>query len=142
MTQTTTEQRQEWKRLRTEAETEYPWKSERGTQNGKGWVIPQANPYHDGEFCYHTKPIAKFIESAYVAVPALLSDLDAAEAERERLRAALQRIERWFGEFPETGRFWDEPKNTQPMSYSACYGSNGERDYMREVARTALENKP
>jgi hypothetical protein len=24
------------------------------------------------------------------------------------------------------------------MSYSACFGSNGERDYMRSVAREAL----
>lgn len=54
------------------------------------------------------------------------------------LAEALEKIERWFGEFPETGRFWDEPENKQPMSYAACYGSNGERDYMREVARAAL----
>lgn len=58
--------------------------------------------------------------------------------DNKRLRAALERIERWEGEFPDTGRFWDEPKNTEPMSYSACFGSNGERDYMRQVAREAL----
>jgi hypothetical protein len=55
-----------------------------------------------------------------------------------RMRAALQRIARWHGEFPATGRHWDEPENTRPMSYSACYGSNGERDYMRQVALDAL----
>lgn len=56
------------------------------------------------------------------------------------LEKALERIERWFGEFPETGRYWDVPENTQPVSYGACYGSNGERDFMREIARKALEN--
>lgn len=56
--------------------------------------------------------------------------------ENDRLRSALQRIERWFGEFPETGKTW--PETGDPVSYGACYGSNGERDYMREVARKAL----
>lgn len=53
------------------------------------------------------------------------------------LAAALRRIERWFGEFPATGKFWDEEK-TRPTSYAGEYGSNGERDYMRAIARTAL----
>lgn len=52
---------------------------------------------------------------------------------------ALERIERWHGEFPATGRYWDEPDNTRPMSYGACYGSTGERDFMRQVAREALK---
>lgn len=65
--------------------------------------------------------------------------LMAGAKEIERLRKALRRIERWEGEFPSTGRYWDEPENTQPMSYGACYGSNGERDYMRQVAREALK---
>lgn len=51
---------------------------------------------------------------------------------------ALAKIERWFGEFPESGRFCDEPENTRPMSYGANYGSNGERDFMRAIARAAL----
>jgi hypothetical protein len=61
------------------------------------------------------------------------------EQENKALRSALERIVKWKGEFPETGRFWDEPKNTNPMSYAACYGSDGERDYMRKVARDALD---
>ncbi len=60
--------------------------------------------------------------------------------ENRRMRAALERIERWFGEFPETGKFWDD-EPTRPMSYSAAYGSNGERDYMRSVARAALSGE-
>lgn len=54
------------------------------------------------------------------------------------LEDALGRIRKWHGEFPVTERFWDEPKNTEPMSYGACYGSNGERDFMRNVAAEAL----
>lgn len=63
--------------------------------------------------------------------------------ERDQLRAinaelleALERIERWFGEFPETGKVWEG--SGEPMSYGACYGSNGERDFMRLIARNAL----
>lgn len=49
---------------------------------------------------------------------------------------ALQRIARWFGEFPETGR---KHLDGSPMSYSWVWGSNGERDYMRTVAQDALD---
>lgn len=49
---------------------------------------------------------------------------------------ALQRIEKWNGEFPDTGRTWDDGT---PMSYFACHGSNGERDFMREIARAAID---
>jgi hypothetical protein len=55
------------------------------------------------------------------------------------LSNALQRIEKWFGEFPSTGQFWDKDQ-TQPISYAAQYGSNGERDFIREIARVALVN--
>ena len=65
-----------------------------------------------------------------------VADYMAAMDEMERLRAALARIERWHGEFPETGKTWEETGD--PVSYSAAYGSNGERDYMRQVARDAL----
>lgn len=50
------------------------------------------------------------------------------------LIAALRTIERWDW-FPDTNRTWDDGT---PMSYSAAYGSNGERDYMRKIARDAL----
>ena len=55
----------------------------------------------------------------------------------ERLETALKRIAKWFGEFPETERTWDDGS---PMSYSACYGSNGERDFMRQIAQEALDS--
>jgi hypothetical protein len=67
----------------------------------------------------------------------VLGEASTLAREIERLRAALTRIEKWFGEFPETGKFWEDDA-TRPMSYGACYGSNGERDFMRQIARDAL----
>ena len=58
--------------------------------------------------------------------------------EIERLRKAMEKIERWYGEFPESGREWEPGRS---MSYGAAFGSNGERDYMRKVAREALAGK-
>ena len=58
--------------------------------------------------------------------------------ENRRYRAALERISKWFGEFPPTGRTWDDGT---AMSYAAAFGSNGERDYMRQVAASALAGR-
>lgn len=73
--------------------------------------------------------------AGFGCVEEALSRLDRLRAENAEQRAALERIERWFGEFPETGRTWDDGS---PMSYAAVYGSNGERDFMREIARDAI----
>lgn len=64
-----------------------------------------------------------------------IAERDCLQSENDRLRAALERIEKWHGEFPDTGRQWDDG---EAMSYMACFGSDGERDYMREAARLAL----
>jgi hypothetical protein len=67
--------------------------------------------------------------------------IEALESRQRALREALEKIERWFGEFPETGKFWpnvDGITSDRPMSYGSAFGSNGERDYMRAVARAAL----
>lgn len=64
-----------------------------------------------------------------------IAERDRLQSENNRLRAALERIEKWHGEFPDTGRQWDDG---EAMSYMACFGSDGERDYMREAARLAL----
>jgi hypothetical protein len=49
------------------------------------------------------------------------------KTEREKkLELALKRIEKWFGEFPYP-------------TYGTDWGSNGERDFMRQIAREALE---
>ena len=64
-------------------------------------------------------------------------ELCRAQAEIERLREALGIIERWE-DFPESGRTWEDGT---PMSYGAAFGSNGQRDYMRGIARAALAGK-
>ena len=74
----------------------------------------------------------------------LTADLRLILAANRKMREALEKIERWFGEFPETGRFWlseDGTESDRPMSYGATWGSNGERDFMRAVARSALSTK-
>jgi hypothetical protein len=48
---------------------------------------------------------------------------------------ALEKIRDW--DLPSTGKFWDEEK-TRPISYESEYGSNGVRDYIKQVARKAL----
>lgn len=52
-----------------------------------------------------------------------------------QLVEALEQIERWDG-FPSTGEVWEG--SGEPVSYGAAFGSNGERDFMRGVARKAL----
>jgi hypothetical protein len=77
--------------------------------------------------------------SAQLAIRSL-SPTEATEPLVEReliLRGALERIERWFGEFPQTGQTWNDGSE---MSYAACFGSNGERDFMRDIARAALSS--
>lgn len=59
------------------------------------------------------------------------------QEERNKARAALERIAAW--EMPVTGRTWDDGT---PMSYAACYGSNGERDHIKAMARAALALSP
>jgi hypothetical protein len=56
------------------------------------------------------------------------------------MRAALEQIERWDG-FPPTGEFWDI-NGDRPVSYGINFGSNGERDFMRGIARAALTTPP
>jgi len=52
------------------------------------------------------------------------------------VRENLRRIANWFGEFP---RVVDAIGET---SYGVAYGSNGERDYMRNLAKAALDSLP
>jgi hypothetical protein len=64
-----------------------------------------------------------------------LNDAAALRASRDEMAKALETIERWT-DFPPTGKTW--PEGGTPMSYGAAFGSNGERDYMRAIARAAL----
>jgi hypothetical protein len=57
------------------------------------------------------------------------------EEENNKLREALERIAKWFDEFPPSNRFYDDGEE---MSYGCAFGSNGERDYMRGIAKAAL----
>lgn len=54
-----------------------------------------------------------------------------------KLEEALKQISDWS--LPSTGQFWDGDK-ARPMSYGACYGSNGERDYFKKIATRALND--
>lgn len=79
---------------------------------------------------------------AYVARQ-LLVRATKAEEKLEEAAKVLEKIERWHGEFPETGQFWKNADGTdsdRTISYGAAYGSNGERDYMRSQARSFLAN--
>ena len=55
-------------------------------------------------------------------------------AENERLKEALEQVVDW--KMPESNKTWDDGS---PMSYGAAFGSNGERDYIRGIAKAALE---
>lgn len=46
---------------------------------------------------------------------------------------ALERIKTW--EMPDTGKTWDDGTK---MSYVAAYGTNGERDVIKDIARCAI----
>ena len=54
--------------------------------------------------------------------------------EHQTMKAALQRIERWFGEFPDV-----PGQDGKLVPYGIALGSNGERDFMREIARESLK---
>lgn len=90
------------------------------------------------EITWCSDPIAEGDEE-YIRADVAEARVVAVEMERDRLREALTKIEKW-SDFPVTGRYWDEDSKTRPMSYGACYGTNGERNYMRGVARAAIES--
>lgn len=84
---------------------------------------------------WHMKAIheSEVPDDTPVRVAGIIATKDATIA---RLRAALERVAQWHGEFPETGEVW--PDGT-PVSYRAQHGYDGERDFMRAVARAALD---
>ena len=65
----------------------------------------------------------------------LLTDYETLQAKNDALVKVLKQIERWDG-FPSTNETWEG--SGKPVSYSAAFGSNGERDFMRGVAKAAL----
>ena len=62
------------------------------------------------------------------------------EEQRDRLLAALEKIERW--EMPPCNHTMDDGR---PMSFALAYGSQGEKEHIRKIAHFALadcEEKP
>ena len=55
--------------------------------------------------------------------------------ELNEVRQLLQQIADW--KLPETGKYYDAEQQ-HPMSYEMCYGSNGAREYIRNLAQDAL----
>lgn len=95
-------------------------------------VFGQLN-VQDGKYMLYNRD-AGYIRAAQPAAILRIAALVAQQAARiEELEAALLTVEKWT--LPVTGKTWDDGS---PMSYAACYGSNGERDYMRRVARNAV----
>jgi hypothetical protein len=80
--------------------------------------------------------IGSAIEAATLSAPVAQSGEAVSE---DRLRKALTIIANWT--LPATGKFWDE-EQTRPTSYEAEYGSNGARDYMRNLAAQTLLATP
>ena len=54
------------------------------------------------------------------------------------LESTLQIIVDWK-DFPETNTYYN---NGTQMSYRSCFGSDGERDYIRNIAKLALNHDP
>ena len=98
-----------------------------------GPVQRQVRPVADAPRWWHCDTHGPGNASAW-GCPECVRDM---RGEIARMRAALERVARWHGEFPETGKFWDDEK-TRQISYGAEYGSNGERDFMRQLALDAL----
>ena len=79
--------------------------------------------------------------SAYMELRTLRAQLEAAEARAEAAEAECARLLTALGtvadrDLPETGETWP---SGGPVSFEAQYGSNGARDYMRAVARKAID---
>ncbi len=79
---------------------------------------------------YHTLDAIVFYQNE---IDQLLKRIDEIACPPE-VKFALERISRWYGEFPPVN---DREGNSS--TFGALYGSNGERDYMRHVAKSALE---
>ena len=54
---------------------------------------------------------------------------------KQIMAATLTKIINW--ELPETGKFWDNDK-TQPLSYTAEYGTEGVKEYIISLAQKSL----
>lgn len=79
----------------------------------------------------HKVNVAKMLEAAQQVDIELRKK---AQREVERMTAALTTIAKWFGEFPSV-----KQSDGSETTWGVEYGSNGERDFMRNIARAALQ---
>lgn len=94
------------------------------------WEHLASHPGSPSARLYHNGP------TGYATIAMYLSDANAAHIvhcvnHHAQLVEALQKIADW-SEFPPA------EFRGKPCSYSFAYGSNGERDHMRSIARAAL----
>jgi hypothetical protein len=86
-------------------------------------------------------PMAKLLKQ-WKIVKELLFEMKEQISQKEtriaELESTLKDIAEW--KLPKTGHYWDLEQKDE-MSYGACYGSNGERDYMKKKARDILIKK-
>lgn len=87
-----------------------------------------------GDSSYDGERMLTHEDTMYWAARAVILTLTARNRELEE---ALRRIANW--EMPPSCHTWQDGSE---MSYSAAYGSNGERDVIRAIARSALTPKP
>ncbi|HGG8853328.1 TPA: hypothetical protein ACJJ1B_004438 [Enterobacter roggenkampii] len=86
------------------------------------------------------RPSAMFAYAVQVAVLELRkvrNDAATLAAENAGLKAACERVSMW-NEFPQATL----RSTGEVVPYVVAYGSNGERDYLRNIAATALKETP
>lgn len=105
---------------------------DKGRPHGEGVVCGSVHSPHRGVQEAVAEILGK-VEPYGAKHITVIADL---RSQVERMRGALKRVERW-GPFPEAiGR------DGKLSTYGVEYGSNGERDYMRGIARAALALVP
>lgn len=83
---------------------------------------------------YETKLAAQCpVDETACGARAIQAEMNRLYAEVRRFKVVLERIAEW--KMPATGKKWP---SGEPMSFGACYGSNGERDFIRQLAIDAL----
>lgn len=86
---------------------------------------------------YCLTQVAEKVEEAEKRNAELEARCAALAAENAGLKAACERVSMW-NEFPQATL----RSTGEVVPYVVAYGSNGERDYMRNIATTALKETP
>ncbi|MEH5087739.1 hypothetical protein PO467_03970 [Enterobacter kobei] len=83
------------------------------------------------------REVAQLISDMATQLDAQLARSNVLAAENAGLKAACERVSMW-NEFPQATL----RSTGEVVPYVVAYGSNGERDYMRNIATTALKETP